>query len=399
MAQIPQRIIILAAALAACGRPSDAGSTFTAQDSAGIEIVTSFEPAWTDADAWRLSDGPVLEIGRVEGDEAYLLYNVVDVTRLDDGGVVVANGGDETIRRYDARGRFLWKAGREGEGPGEFAQIWHIGSVDDGILVTQSREFWPSAVFDLDGRYVRTIHKTAALRFLAPPDFLLEDGSLILTAFRQQARGEVWIDSVTYLRLSADGSTLDTIVRAPATQYGEAKTREPLRVALSPNLAHAAGRDRLFTTFPDDYSIEVYDLTGRLVREIRRAWTPVPVTEEDIVRHRREYLDVSPALRVRREQNLAESRYAEHHPAHGPMIADRAGSLWVSRLVPSGLNPQPDDVPIPWDVFDPAGVWLGTLRTPARFNVLEVGDDYIAGIWRNDLDVQFVRVYRLEKPE
>jgi long-subunit acyl-CoA synthetase (AMP-forming) len=56
------------------------------------------------------------------------------------------------------------------------------------------------------------------------------------------------------------------------------------------------------------------------------------------------------------------------------------------------------DGPHRWLVFDTAGSWLGTVDTPARFTLNEIGADYILGVVRDSLDVQYVQMYRLEKP-
>ena len=42
--------------------------------------------------------------------------------------------------------------------------------------------------------------------------------------------------------------------------------------------------------------------------------------------------------------------------------------------------------------------WLGDVAMPPAFTVLEIGDDYVLGIHRDDLDVQRVQIYRMMKP-
>ena len=49
-------------------------------------------------------------------------------------------------------------------------------------------------------------------------------------------------------------------------------------------------------------------------------------------------------------------------------------------------------------MFDTEGRWLGMVETPRQFTVNEIGADYVLGVWLDDLDVQHVRMYRLEKP-
>ena len=50
-----------------------------------------------------------------------------------------------------------------------------------------------------------------------------------------------------------------------------------------------------------------------------------------------------------------------------------------------------------WTVFDPRGRMLGTIETPGSGRVTEIGEDYLLGIWTDELDVEQVRMYRLYK--
>ena len=51
-----------------------------------------------------------------------------------------------------------------------------------------------------------------------------------------------------------------------------------------------------------------------------------------------------------------------------------------------------------WSVFDTEGVLQGTLSVPTGVTLIDIGDDYVLGMWRNDLDVEHVRLYELVKP-
>jgi len=50
--------------------------------------------------------------------------------------------------------------------------------------------------------------------------------------------------------------------------------------------------------------------------------------------------------------------------------------------------------PATWDVFNELGEWLGKVKTPPGFSVLNVNGDRIVGVWRNELGVEHVRVYQ-----
>ena len=55
------------------------------------------------------------------------------------------------------------------------------------------------------------------------------------------------------------------------------------------------------------------------------------------------------------------------------------------------------DAPSEWVVFDGSGRMLGSVTTPAGLEVTEIGEDFVLGIWRDELDVQHVQLYELMK--
>jgi hypothetical protein len=79
-------------------------------------------------------------------------------------------------------------------------------------------------------------------------------------------------------------------------------------------------------------------------------------------------------------------------PAHEQILVDRLGKVWMAEYVVLDEKPR-------WSVFDPSGRWLGEVAMPARGRITDIGDDYLVGVWRDDLDVETVRMYRLDKPK
>ena len=49
------------------------------------------------------------------------------------------------------------------------------------------------------------------------------------------------------------------------------------------------------------------------------------------------------------------------------------------------------------DVFRPDGVYLGTVKLPHDLRIAEIGPDYVLGMARDDLDVEYVRMYGLDR--
>ena len=67
-------------------------------------------------------------------------------------------------------------------------------------------------------------------------------------------------------------------------------------------------------------------------------------------------------------------------------FTDPDGRTWTT-LRSSGLH----------DVFRPDGVYLGTVKLPHDLEVREICEDYVLGIATDDLDIQYVRVYGLDR--
>ena len=68
------------------------------------------------------------------------------------------------------------------------------------------------------------------------------------------------------------------------------------------------------------------------------------------------------------------------------------GRIWVSEVRP------PADTAITWDVYDLQGRARARIETPARFEPHEIGPDYMIGRFMDDLDINYIRLYALEKP-
>jgi len=82
---------------------------------------------------------------------------------------------------------------------------------------------------------------------------------------------------------------------------------------------------------------------------------------------------------------------------------DSPSVLRILRVTPQGRiwSPRgrpPADTPIEWDVYDLHGNPVARVTTPARFQPHELGEDYVTGVFLDEMDVNYVRVYRLLKP-
>ena len=162
---------------------------------------------------------------------------------------------------------------------------------------------------------------------------------------------------------------------------------------------------RLYFGISDDYRISVHAPDGSLERIISKPFLRDPVTERDqnLVREFFEEQvrdNVPPAAQ---EQALAQFRqmihFAEFYPAFASVQMGPQGSIWVQHIQsPSTLSEEElaswnlvEDIGSrDWDVFDSEGRFLGVVTMPPRFAPRIIFDDEIYGVWRDELDVQYV---------
>jgi hypothetical protein len=97
--------------------------------------------------------------------------------------------------------------------------------------------------------------------------------------------------------------------------------------------------------------------------------------EEDIVR----MLAQIPVPRVR--------------PDYTEITLDTEWNLWVRSGPTAGL----EETAVDHLVFDPNGALLGTVALPP-IEVLEIGADYVMGVYRDEMEVESMRIYEIEKP-
>ncbi len=103
---------------------------------------------------WTLGETPLVQIGVLEGEEAYQLHDVTSATRLPDGRIVVANDGSRELRFFGSDGRFILARGGPGEGPGEYRVLDRVrmGGADS-LLVFDTYQRRTSVLDPTTGEY------------------------------------------------------------------------------------------------------------------------------------------------------------------------------------------------------------------------------------------------------
>jgi hypothetical protein len=383
--------VLCSVLLAACGRDGGGGGAASAtRDSAGVRIVENGRGAWTQANAWRIDEQPLVEIG-TQRNVDFLLDKVRDAVRLGDGRIVIANGGSNELRFYDAQARHLATVGRKGGGPGEFERLALLRRLRGDSLLADDAQLGRASVFDPQGKFVRSVQ----LREGSGPAYRLADafpdGTLLLTRtekrFNTLPQGGITRDTFTVLRRA--GERVDSLATYPGRENfldlkivnGQLEGMNIVNYPFMKETMVAAAGNAFYVGVSDAYSIERRRADGTLERLIRRSQEPVPVKGA--------YLD---SLKSVEGATFEGVPLPDRLPAFGALRVDDGGNLWVEKF------PFPGEPPTEWEVFDPSGRLLGAVTLPARFVPKHIGNDFVLGVWKTENDVEVVRMYRLRKP-
>lgn len=385
-------------------------------DSAGVRIVMNAEPQWGPGEGWRFTSDPMLTLGVVDTPLVQQFHRIDGVTRLSDGTIVVLNRGSGELRAFDSSGRHLWSAGGLGQGPGEIivdgrshlrrgpGDTLHVRSGINRIRRSPSGELIDHTRPDVVG-YAGcrpTVHFIAdtlvacrrMLRPRIPGPWTRESVYVRISPARN------WVDTIGTFLIEdgwAEQSLLGRTIRSPLGPKGKIRISDR-----EPTLLYARN---------DRYRIEFWDLmTGTLSMVVERPSARRVRTEVEIFLAVRWGLNPEP---IRSELRADDDRFSvvDSLSIADDFFLDETGHLWVRRI-PSPLHGDPG-IPVQisdglrtfvqvlpsglHDVFLRDGLYLGTVKLPADLREIEVGPDYVLGVTTDELGVEYVKMFGLDR--
>jgi hypothetical protein len=392
---LPLLVVASACAPDASGGPPLA----TVRDSAGVVIVENPALEQVPSLPWTVGPEPALTIGALDGPEEYQLYQVRRAHRLDDGRILVANGGSSEIRAYDASGLHLGSWGGQGQGPGEFVRMvrmdpWPVG---DSVAVwdTGLRRL---SVYATDGGFGRTLTIPAVEDVDLPSYFgTLPGGSLVITgmSFPESANGMVR-PPMTFALMTTDGTPVATLGTFPGTETVMSTSGGIVAITAVPfargTVAAPAG-DRMIIAYNDRFELPVFTADEGLSRLVRVEMPPRPVS--DALRTAEIERRVSNAPEQARpglRTSLETMELPPSLPVFSGIRGDAVGNIWVELYRPP-TEPGPTD----WLVLDRDGQALGRFSTPEGLTVFQIGGDFILGAMEDELEVEHVQLWSLSR--
>ena len=370
--------------------------------------------------AWQVGDSAVLTIGE-EGVAQYEFGDIIGLGKLTSGEWVVYDRGPRQLRFYDDRGKYVRSAGRNGEGPGEFRDVWFMKVVEGQSIYTYDQLLKRLTLWDAEGN-VRKTWVTylpsvgAVFRAIGQPD----PRTFVLMNFVTPpcAEGVIGIDSVVYYRFNLDrrrarrSAEIDPADVAPiaTTTGGQSfgstlnvtKRCLPGRIPFTPGPLETVADGKLHIATRAGVKLIRYSFSTSLTDTVIVPIARRALTRQTIDAHIDRVVSATPRDEMGRplpgnagtdlyERFLRTLPYPDSLPAIDQLVVDAAGLTWLRAYV------LPEDTAAEWTVVRPEGRLAARLTMPVGLRVFEIGEDYVAGIERDDLDVQRIVVRSLRR--
>jgi hypothetical protein len=387
------------------------------RDSAGVQVVEIGVAALAGVPVASLGPARVV-LGDDPGEPEALFGRVVGATVLDGGAIAVADQDGTRVLIFSPRGEFIGLIGRRGEGPTEFSTVTSIASTGDTLVVFDAGA-WRTSTFTADGRLLSTVrlqpHATHAdKRFGRPahgqvfvhwwrsdrrpewgtPGGLLDD-SLTTVVDRIDPEGTVRIDSVRATRVGYAALSVEEYERLSAVARGSFAVSAVMPSPLhGPELVGLLP-DGVITGRSGEFELRRFNAGGELV-QVLRVDGPGPAGAEFSMGVLQDLAVLS--IPNRSLHGLARSLVRDagipDRLSHfTSIVGGEDGAVLLA--VSAGPSRAESAEWIEWLKLSADGVPALKLRIPARLEILEFGADHVAGVYRDSLEVETVRVYEI----
>ena len=389
------------------------------RDSAGVTIVVNrAKGQWSAGEAWQVEAD--LRIGVAEGHEWYSFGQICGVAVSSAGRIYVRDLQSNEIWAYSPEGVYEKRVARYGYGPGELAGHGPIfvdagdtlhapdprgGRIsryapNDSVLSQRTVTIEPGAGVPIEytvGGSGAVFAKVVKLRGMPPKKGMPPTGQGTIQAI---------------VLMGEDGSLSDTVLTFPAgidKTYPGSATITPIKYGEGP-LWTVTANGKIVYGWNSQYRISVYSGEGSLESVITRPHRQEPFGRDDLGAIERSLAEFwgrvgTPASTITRLFEVLNT--PDYYPAFVDLKTGPGGTIWANHYLryaemsearrDSYLYTRDFRSPR-WDVFNSAGVFLGTVEMPDRFEAYVFTDERVYGVWRDELDVEYVMVLRFVFP-
>jgi hypothetical protein len=381
----PIAFSIVVALAAACAPAGEAGGpAATRVDSAGVTLVTSTGEDRT----LRWSFEEVASIGGAdEGPNSFFDVPEHSIEIASNGDVYILDAGNGRVLRFDSLGTPLGAIATQGEGPDELRRPQSMAlDLRDRVtvldmprlgVVTFTAEGDPVGEMKLDIPFGKIAYFKGGL---------LHPGASSFQSVRDSIhRSLAW-------RVTNEDRELARMARPRPTMvdYGCIGLAQP--PLFTPEFAWGTNGRIVAVSGGDGYDIGIFegeDVSARYRRDV----PPRPVTRELAIDELGDGSDIRSPAGTCHVDPVAEVEGRGFHevlPPVADVAVDPDGRLWVERAVFRGETPR-------IDILAADGAYVGTIENTDVFPSAFLTPDLFLALTKDELDVQYVKLFRVRR--
>jgi hypothetical protein len=356
-----------------------------------VVVHNPAEPIWGPDEGWQVVEET--RIGQVSG-EGPDLFGAVFSFAVDGAGRFWAlDGQTQDIRVFDGNGTYVRTVGRQGGGPGEFAQAVKVETGPHGDIWVMDPGNNRLSVFDTAGVYLEGRPALGGFvifpwpgRFDARGDYFapvpLMDEDFRVGMVRYDSTMTV-VDTISPPEDPVDRERFEH----RGSGGGVMMASIPYQGSFQWRISNAG---TIWAILTGEYRLFELSLDGDTLRSFTRAFDPLPVTSADLDRAR-ENLEWF----VSQGGSIDLSKVPDTKPPVSGFFQDDEGNVWVEVTTAS----EEDDGHV-FDIFDPLGRYLGPVHLPfplatRPLPIFRNGQLY--GAFQDELEVTYLVRARVEK--
>jgi len=274
--------------------------------------------------------------------------NFVDIGEFDvdsEGSIYIESekSGENLIFKFDPKGSLIFSFAKKGQGPGEILDATSLYVNDQDQVFIFDRMNSKTCLFSGEGNLIKEKKIDESFLEMCP----LNNGNyLVRKSFPATA------DYLQDESLMVVDPELKEVAKLDGRKVPNFITGKRMKASIY-ILSWAVSDELIFTGFQErGYKISVYDFKGNLIREIKKDYEPVPVTEE----YKKAFMKLfnDPLFDRVRDQIRKNIYFPSSLPPFHSFISDDEGRLFVMTYKECD---DPDDHM--FDIFSKEGTFIG----------------------------------------
>ncbi len=293
-----------------------------------------------------------------EEDKNYMFYQARDIKVDSQGNIYVLDSGNHRVQKFDKKGNYIQTIGRKGQGPGEFANIYHM-------LFDNQKNLYVSGmriihIFNDKGEFIRNVDLP-----ITQIDFAVNtEGNFIISGFVTSEKGQ----NYGILIVDSTGKIIKKISEFQGIDiFQKGKSMVFLSHRYSPMLCLSSINNKgVIYGHSPEYKLFFLNQEGSIYLIARKDEPHHAINRGEKDKIIDDHLESSRGRKLPKDIIEGAANFSKYRPFFDRIFNDDEGRIYVRR-VKSVLD---DSSEVEFDIFSSDGYYLYKTRFSFPPNVI-----------------------------